>query len=101
MLRPALGAAATPECGESVTLAELIARPDAHHGKTVRVWAYVTIDFENMTACPSEDESRMSHCLWLVIDDGPHRTDADFARYQSKLRTWARYLSVVYPALQP
>lgn len=75
----------------STPLAALIADPEAYHGKAVSVVAYVTIEFENMTACASEDETAITACLWLNIDDGPFRTDADYARYQSKLRDWQRF----------
>jgi len=80
-----------PECGERVSLAKLIANPDAHHGKTLWVIASVTIDFENMTACPSENETQAKSCLWLDIDDGPYKTDQDYARYESMLQTWKRF----------
>ena len=83
--------ASTPECGERVSLAKLIANPDTYHGKTLWVVANVTIEFENMTACPSGVEVEMKKCLWLDIDDGPYKTDQDYARYQSKLRTWTRF----------
>ena len=46
-------AAPDPEFGERVSLAKLIASPDAYHGKALWIVANVTIDFENMTACPS------------------------------------------------
>ncbi len=88
---PALLAAPNLACGASATLAELIANPAAYHGKALSVVGYVTIEFENMTLCPSATETRMSDCLWLTIDDGPHRTDADFARYQSKRQVWDRF----------
>ena len=84
-------AAPDQECGERVSLAALIANPDAYHGKTLWVVVYATIDFENMTACPSENETRAKSCLWLDIDDGPYKTDQDYARYQSKLRTWEQF----------
>lgn len=86
---PALAAA--PECGEPVPLAGLIANPDAYHGKALWVVAHATIEFENMTACPSEKETQTKSCLWLDIDDGPYKTDQDFARYQSKLKVWERF----------
>jgi tetratricopeptide (TPR) repeat protein len=72
-------------------LAGLIANPDAYHGKALWVVAHVTIDFENMTACPSENETQAKSCLWLDIDDGPYNTDQDYARYQSKLQIWNRF----------
>lgn len=81
-------AAPTPGCPDRTTLAALIANPKTFHGKPVSITAYVTIEFENMKACPSENETEISRCLWLIIDDGPHRSDADYARYQSKLQTW-------------
>lgn len=84
-------AAPNPECGEHVPLANLIADPDAYHGKALWVVAHVTIDFENMTACPSENETQMKSCLWLDIDDGPYETDQDYARYESKLQIWKRF----------
>ena len=88
---PVVAAAPDPECGERVSLAGLIANPDAYHGKALWVVAYVTIDFENMTACPSENETQTKSCLWLDIDDGPYKTDQDYARYQSKLQTWKQF----------
>lgn len=89
---PALAdTAPDPECGERASLAKLIANTDAYHGKALWVVAYATIDFENMTACPSENETQMKSCLWLDIDDGPYKTDQDYARYQSKLQTWQQY----------
>ena len=81
----ALAAAPDRECGERVSLAGLISNPDAFHGKALWVVAHVTIDFENMTACPSEKETQTKSCLWLDIDDGPYKGDQDYARYQSKL----------------
>jgi len=84
-------AAPDPECGERVSLTGLIANPDAHHGKALWVVAHVTIDFENMTACPSENETQTKSCLWLDIDDGPYKTDRDYARYESKLQAWKRF----------
>jgi tetratricopeptide (TPR) repeat protein len=87
----ALAAAPDLECDESVSLAGLIAHPDAYHGKALWVVAYATIDFENMTACPSEDETQAKSCLWLNIDDGPYSTDRDYARYQSKRQTWQQF----------
>lgn len=83
--------AATPECSERVSLAKLIANPDAYHGKALWVVAHVTIDFENMSACPSENEAQAKSCLWLDIDDGPHKIGQDYARYESKLQTWNRF----------
>ena len=46
-----------------------------------------------MTACPSgkETQSERKNCLWLTIDDGPHKTDQDYARYQSKLQIWQQF----------
>lgn len=60
----------------------------------MRAIAYVTIDFENMTACPSENDTQMKNCLWLAIDDGSYKTDQDYARYESKLKIWNRIRSV-------
>lgn len=89
-IAPALAAPA-PECSERVSLAKLIASPDAYHGKAVWVMAHVTIEFENMTACPSENETQMKDCLWLNIDDGPYKIEQDYARYKSKLKIWKRF----------
>jgi len=85
--------ASNPECGEHVSLDTLIANPDTYHGEAVWVRAHVTIDFENMTACPSENETQDKYksCLWLNIDDGPYKTDQDYARYQSKLKIWKQF----------
>lgn len=85
---PAALAAPTAGCPGRTTLAALIADPQAFHGKPVSITAYVTIEFENMKACPSANETEISRCLWLMIDDGPFRSDADYARYQLKLQTW-------------
>lgn len=81
------------ECGERVPLAKMIAEPDAYHGKKLWVVATITIDFENMTACPSEKQTQSTYesCLWLNVDDGPHTTDRDYARYESKLKIWKQY----------
>lgn len=81
-------AAPTAGCPERTTLAALIANPKAFHGKAVSITAYVTIEFENMKACPSENETGIGDCLWLMIDDGPYKTDANYARYQMKLQKW-------------
>jgi tetratricopeptide (TPR) repeat protein len=81
-------AARDPACSESVSLAALIADPDVYHGRTLWVVAHVTIEFENMTACPSGNGTDAKHCLWVDIDDGPYRSDTDYARYQSKLLAW-------------
>lgn len=88
---PAKSGAADPQCGEPVSLAALIADPGAYHGKSIWVVAKVTIEFENMTACPSENETARERCLWLNIDDGPFKTDADYARYLSKRQVWERF----------
>ncbi|MBI5438556.1 MAG: tetratricopeptide repeat protein [Nitrosomonadales bacterium] len=77
-------------CGERASLAELIASPDKYHGKTLWVVAYITIDFENMTACPSETGTQQESCLWLDISGSP-KTDQDYARYESDLRAWNRF----------
>lgn len=79
------------KCSERVSPARLIASPDAYHGKTVWVVAHVTIEFENMTACPSENETQMKGCLWLNIDDGPYKIEQDYARYKLKLKIWERF----------
>ncbi len=86
-----LVAAPDKECGEHVSLARLIANPDAYHGRALWVVAYVMIDFENMTACPSGNETQSKNCLWLDIDEGPHKTDQDYTRYQSKLQGWKQF----------
>lgn len=77
--------------GESVSLAKLIANPDVYHGKVVRVVAYITIDFENMTACPSENETPKKNCLWLDVDDGSYKTNQDYPRYSAMLQQWNRF----------
>ena len=79
------------KCEEPVSLAQLIGNPDAYHGKALWVVAHVTIEFENMTACPSATATQMKQCLWLQIDDGPYNTDQDYARYQSKRNVWEQY----------
>ncbi len=79
------------ECSKRMSLAELIANPDKYQGKEVQVIAHITIDFENMTACPSEHDTQRESCLWLDIDDGPDKSDQDYARYQAKLQTWNRF----------
>lgn len=86
-----LAATPQPECEEPVSLAKLIADPVTYHGRALWVVAQVTIDFENMTACPYENGTQMKSCLWLDIDDGPYKTDQDYARYQAKLQTWQRF----------
>ena len=83
--------AAEEECGKVVTLAELIAHPDGYQGKALWVVAYVTTEFENMTACSSENDTAVEGCLWLTIDDGPFVTETDYSRYQSKLHIWEQY----------
>lgn len=84
---------ATPkqECGEYVALSELIANPDVYHGQLLRVVAYITVDFEYMTACPDENNTDINNCLWLDIGDGPVNTEQDYERYQSLLRIWNRF----------
>ena len=84
-------AAPDQECGERASLAALIANPDAYHGKVLWVIAHATIDFENMKACPSENETQAGICLWLNVDDGPFKTDQDYVRYQSKLQIWRQF----------
>ena len=84
-------AAPNQECGERTPLTALIANPDAYHGKALWVIAHATIDFENMTACPSENETQAGSCLWLNIGDGPLKTDQDYVRYQSKLQIWQQF----------
>jgi tetratricopeptide (TPR) repeat protein len=81
------------ECPQPVPLSKLIANPDVYHGKALWVVAEITIDFENMTACPSNQitQDKYKNCLWLTIDDGPHTTDQDYARYQSKLLIWQQF----------
>lgn len=83
--------AADRQCAQPTQLATLIAESDAHHGKAFWVVAYATIEFENMTICPSETERRTQSCLWLTIDDGPFDTDADHTRYRSKLKAWEQF----------
>ncbi len=90
MTTPVL-AATNAVCGEPVPLAQLIANPDAHHGKTMWIVADVTVEFENMTACVPGKPKDRKNCLWLTVDDGPYKTDQDYARYQSKLKTWQAY----------
>lgn len=84
-------AAADQACGERVSLTQLLAKPDAYHGKIVWMVADVTIDFENMTACPANAQGQTKRCLWLNLDDGPHKTGQEYARYESKLRAWQRF----------
>lgn len=84
-------AAQDRECDESVSMAALLAYPDAYHGRALWVMANITIDFENMTACPFGNEADTKNCLWVNIDDGPYKNDQDYARYQSKLRTWEQF----------
>jgi hypothetical protein len=84
-------AARDAACGERVPLAALIANPDAYHGKALWVVAHATIDFENMTACPSANDTEIRNCLWLDIDDGPYKTDQDYARYLAKRHRWDRF----------
>lgn len=88
---PALATVPDQECGERVSLADLIARPDAYEGKAVWVVANVAIGLENMSACPSESERQSKSCLWISIDDAPHKTAQDYANYQSRLETWNRF----------
>jgi hypothetical protein len=86
-----LTAAPEQECPDHETLAKLITNPDTYHDKSVWVVAYTTIEFEYMTACPSENDTEIQNCLWLNIDDGPYKTDEDYARYESKLQTWQQF----------
>ncbi len=72
-------------------LAKLIANPNTYHGKTVWVVTHISIDFENMTACPSEYETNMKNCLWLDIVDGPYKTEEDYARYEARLKKWKQF----------
>jgi hypothetical protein len=91
LITPAL-ADPSPECGEGVSLGKLITNPDTYHGKTIWVVAHITIDFENMTACPSEYETQMmKKCLWLDIVDGPYKTEQEYARYEARLKQWKRF----------
>lgn len=90
MTTPAL-AAPDKVCGEAVLLEKVIASPGAYHGKALWVVADVTVEFENMTACVPGKAKDRKNCLWLTIDDGPHKTDRDHARYQTKLQTWQGY----------
>jgi hypothetical protein len=79
------------ECAKPVPMAQLIADRDKYQGQELWVMAYVTIEFENMTACPSKGETDRHHCLWLQINDGPYKTDNDYARYESKKRIWKQF----------
>lgn len=90
-LIPRVWAAPNPECGDRVSLAELVANPDKYHGKTISVVAHITIDFENMTACPSENNTQMESCLWINIDDGTYKTEQDYPRYEAMLQNWKRF----------
>ena len=81
-------AAPNQECGARVSPAQLIANPAAYQGQALWVIAHITIDFENMSACSSENETQAGSCLWLNVDDGSFKTDQDYARYQSKLQIW-------------
>lgn len=90
---PALEAA-EQGCGEAVNVAALVANPAAYHGKALWVVAHVTIDFENMTACPSEKDTRTERCLWLQIDSPGTTTGAEndrYERYQARRAVWNRY----------
>ena len=84
-------AAPDPACGERVPLGKLVANPDKYHGKAMWVVAYITIDFENMTACPSENKTQMKSCLWLNIGDGSYKTEQDYPRYEAMLQNWKRF----------
>ncbi len=86
-----VSAAPAEKCGEAVSLEKLIANPKAYHGKAWWIVADVTIEFENMTACVPGKPKDWKNCLWLTIDDGPHETDRDHARHQSKLKVWQGY----------
>jgi rubrerythrin len=88
-------AAPDPECGERVSLDKLIANPEKYHGKEVLVVAHITIDFENMTACPTENETQMKSCLWINIDDGSYKTEQDYPRYEAMLQNWKRFDSQI------
>jgi len=90
-LTPQLLAAPATECGERVSLAKLVANPDKYHGKALWVTAHITIDFENMTACPSGTEARYERCLWLDIDDGSYKTEQDYPRYAAMLQNWKHF----------
>lgn len=79
------------QCEEPVLLTRLVAEPETYHGKTLWVVANVTIEFENMSACPSASTAQIQQCLWLQIDDGPYKTDLDYARYQSKRSAWEQF----------
>lgn len=87
MTTPVL-AATNAVCGEPVPLEKLIASPGEYHGKALWVVADVTVEFENMTACVPGKPKDRKNCVWLTIDDGPHQTDRDHVRYQTKLKTW-------------
>lgn len=87
---PAL-AAPGPECHAHTPLAMLTSHPDNYHGKVLVLIAYVTIEFENMTACPAENETQMKNCLWINIDDGSYKTEQDYPRYEAMLQNWKRF----------
>jgi hypothetical protein len=84
-------AAPDTQCGERVPLDRLIAKPDKYHGKALWVTAHITIDFENMTACPSKNETQMESCLWLDIVDGPYKTEQEYTRYETRLQKWKQF----------
>ena len=90
LISPVL-AAHDPGCGERVSLPRLIANPDKYHGKALWVTAYITVDFENMTACPSKNETQMESCLWLDIVDGPYKTEQEYTRYETRLQKWKQF----------
>jgi hypothetical protein len=58
---------------QGVSFINLIATPERYHGKVVFLSAYVSIQFENNSLCPTKNVLSHNDCLWLTIDTGQDR----------------------------
>lgn len=55
-----------------VSMIQLIANPEKHHNKLVRVIGFVHLQFEGNLICPYEEDYKKllsKNCLWLSVSD--------------------------------
>jgi calcineurin-like phosphoesterase family protein len=71
---------------QGVSFINLIATPERYHGKVVFLSAYVSIQFENNSLCPTKNVLSHNDCLWLTIDTGQDRK-----RYSVLHEIWRQF----------
>lgn len=88
---PVMAVVPAQQCDPLVSVAELIANPTVHDGKVVWVVAHVSLRFEHLGACPSEDHRDVQRCLWLDIGPGRQDPQIDFTDYDARFPVWTRF----------